>query len=82
MIYKRKRSQRGLLVCLNDIGEGMVQLTLDDLIKEKEDGSKWSLDVFVTSKDYNKKELKDLNIDEKELADFGYYILNRLAVDY
>ncbi len=82
MIYKRKRSQRGLLVCLNDMGDGKVQLTLDDLVKEKEDGSKWSLDVFVTSKDYDKKELKDLNFDEKELADFGYYILNRLAVDY
>ena len=78
MQYKRERPKRGVLVCINNVGDGKLQLTLDDIKRETVDGSKWLLDVFITSKEYDENQFKDLKFDEKELADFGYYILARL----
>lgn len=72
------RSNRGLLVCLSVSEEGVVSVTLDDAVKQKGADASWRQDCFVTSKDYPEDVFDDLRFDEKELADFGYYILSRL----
>lgn len=82
MHYKRARPKRGVLVCIDTVDDGNLRITLDDIKRETDDGSKWSLDVFITSKDYNENIFKDLKFDEKELADFGYYIIARLHAFY
>lgn len=55
-----------------------MHITLDDVVRKGDDASRWAMDCFVTSKDYDEKLFDGLNFDEKELADFGYYILSRL----
>ena len=82
MAIKRERSKRGLLVCINKAGEGKLELTLDDLLKESCDATKWSFDGIVSSKEYSEDSFKNLDFDEKELADFGYYIMSRLFAYY
>ena len=78
MSTKSKRPKRGLLVCAAKSDEGSMRITLDDVVKKSGDASGWDIDCFVTSKDYDEKRFDELDFDEKELADFGYYILSRL----
>lgn len=71
------RSKRGVLVSVQHIDEGTVRIVLDDLVKDDKPKS-WIFDGLVTHKDYDKKTFEDLAFKEKELADFGYYIIARL----
>lgn len=82
MTYKRERSKRGVLVCVNKMRNGNIQLTLDDVRRGEPDASTWTLDVFITAKDLSEEQFKELKFDEKELSDFGYYILSRLHAFY
>jgi len=75
---KDKRAKRGLLVCAAKSENGLMRITLDDVKRESDDGSHWNVDCFVTSKEYDERQFDKLDFDEKELADFGYYILARL----
>jgi len=78
MSTKTKRPKRGLLVCAAKSADGSMHITLDDVIRNSDESSRWDMDCFVTSKDYDEKRFDELSFDEKELADFGYYILSRL----
>ena len=75
---KSKRPKRGVLVCAAKSDDGLMRITLDDVARKSDDALCWDMDCFVTSKDYDEKRFDELNFDEKELADFGYYILSRL----
>ena len=78
MNEKKERPNRGLLVCLSKPENGMVSLTLDDIVKQEKESDSWSQDCFVTLKEYPEELFDEMSFDEKELADFGYYILSRL----
>lgn len=78
MPTKSKRPKRGLLVCASKSDDGSMRITMDDVVRKDDDASHWDMDCFVTSKDYDEKLFDELNFDEKELADFGYYIFSRL----
>ena len=72
------RSKRGLLICALKSDKGVIRITLDDVVRNDDDDTHWNKDCFVTSKDYDEGLFDKLEFDEKELADFGYYILSRL----
>ena len=55
-----------------------MRITLDDVARNNGDTSRWDMDCFVTSKNYDEKHFDELDFDEKELSDLGYYILSRL----
>jgi len=59
--------------------DGATHLSLDDAQCVGDDGQAWRRDAHYTSKPITVEELQSLEFDEKELADFGYHILARLA---
>lgn len=75
------RQKRAVIVGLEKTGNGQLRITLDDLVQSKEP-STWTKDVSITFKDYENETFDELNFDEKELADFGYYIIARLHAFY
>ena len=75
---KDNRPRRGLLVCAAKTDDGSMRITLDDVTRKSDAASYWDMDCFVTSKDYDEKRFDNLDFDEKDLANFGYYILSRL----
>ena len=78
MSAKSVRSKRGLLICALKSDEGVMRITMDDVVRKDDDGIHWDKASFVTAKDYDERLFDKLKFDEKELADFGYYILSRL----
>ena len=75
------RGRSGVVCSLRDIGDGKVRLILDDVSNTssstKDD---WKHEVVFTWKDYEKKKIEEYELSDKELADFGYNLLARLAV--
>ncbi len=68
--------RRAVLVSL-DQSEGTVRLRLDDVVADGSAG-RWRQDVHVTHKSYERKVIENIELSDKELAEFGYYILARL----
>lgn len=73
-------SKRSLMISLQQVNEDIVKIVLDDLIRLDE--TKILKDVLYTCKEYDLNDFQNLNFDEKELADFGYSIIARLAAFY
>lgn len=71
-------SKRGILVSFDAKG-GETHLCLDDLLCSDANRSTWKRDVSYTSKPITIEQLRNLEFDEQELADFGYHILARLS---
>lgn len=76
-----ERAKRGVLVSIQCVDDKTVRITLDDLVKGEKPNT-WTFDNLITFKDYEKKSFKDLTFTDKELADFGYYIIARLFAYY
>ena len=76
-----ERAKRGVLVSVQHADDNTVRITLDDLVKG-EKANTWAFDSLVTFKDYEKKNFESLTFTDKELADFGYYIIARLYAYY
>ena len=70
------RSDRAVLISLEDEG-GEIRLRLDDLIS-KEAGEIWQYHSPYTNKLYPRGAIEQIGLSEKELADFGFYVLARL----
>lgn len=68
---------RGVLVSLTAEKEGL-RLNLHDVVRNGADPSLWKKADLITFKEIEEREIVDLEFDEKELADFGYYILCRI----
>jgi len=75
---KGKPQQRGVLVRTTETKDGRIRISLDDLVNSDDKGAIWKYDVHVTAKDFKASEFESLELPEKELADFGYYVLARL----
>lgn len=66
----------GVLAHLKPEGDG-YRLILDDLESTGEDGE-WKKIFLFTWKDIPKEKFDELSFDDRELADFGRFILTRL----
>jgi hypothetical protein len=78
-----KRGASGVVISLVDVGNSKLRIVLDDV--KNESGSKlgpWSHHVLYTFKDYNADDIKNQQLSDKELAEFGFNILVRLGVLY
>ncbi len=77
-----KKQKRAVIVGLEKTSENKLKITLDDLVQSSREPKTWIKDVFITSKEYDMGTFKELDISDKELADFGYYILARIHAFY
>jgi hypothetical protein len=74
------RSGSGLVCCLRELDGGKLRLVLDDVENQaKTTSGPWEHHVVFTWKDYEEREIDELELSEKELANFGYHILARLV---
>ena len=69
------KSKRAVLVSVERDGQDM-RISLDDAVCKSE--KVWSQQEHVTNKLVAAKAFASMQFDEKELADFGHYILARL----
>ena len=73
------RGKNGVVVSLRELPNGKLRLTVDDVENQSNAaGEPWEHQFFVTHKDYEEMELRKIDFPEKELADFGYFVLARL----
>ncbi|MBB1060045.1 hypothetical protein [Marilutibacter spongiae] len=72
-----KKSKRGVLVRLTAQEKGLF-LNLDDLEELQSQSKTWQQREPFTVKEIDEQKFERMEFDEKELADFGYYILARL----
>ena len=72
------KKKRGLVIYSEALTNGIRKITLDDVTRNDNNVTLWNKDCFVTSKNYDEEHFDTLNFSEKELADFGYFILARL----
>lgn len=78
MGYKMsKEGKRAVLVSFYRDDKG-THLRLDDVVQKDGQPKLWEQDVYVTSKPITDEQLDKLDFGEKELADFGHYVLARL----
>lgn len=74
-----RRGTRGVICTLDEMPNGKVRVVLDDVANSSPGGrGPWTHSVLVTFKDYEKAALESLELSDKELADFGHYVLARL----
>lgn len=76
-----KRGSSGVVLSLVETTSGNLRLVIDDV--KNESGSNrgpWAHHVLYTFKDYNADQIKNQELSEKELADFGFAVLVRLGV--
>jgi len=76
------KQKRAVIVGLEKTKDGCLRITLDDLIQQDVELSKWIKDEVITFKEYDINSFDELNFDDKELADFGYMIISRLYAFY
>ncbi len=67
-----------MLVSVKREGEAF-RISLDDAIREVESDRSWIQSEHVTNKPFAVDAFEKMEFDEKELANFGYYILARLS---
>lgn len=76
------KQKRAVMVSLEKSKEGKLKLILDDLVQAKGKPTEWTKDVLITFKECDIKTFEKLEFSDKELADFGYYIIARLHAFY
>jgi hypothetical protein len=73
------RTNSGVVCSLRELPGGKFRLVLDDVSNPKNSTKgAWNHEIVFTWKDYDKKELEEHNLSEKELADIGFNLLARL----
>lgn len=72
-----RKPVRGVLVTLSAEKDGLL-LNLHDAVRSEHDPSVWKKAELITFSGMYEQEIVDLEFSEKELAEFGYYILFRI----
>lgn len=76
-----KRSASGLVLSLAENNPGELRLILDDVRNESDSGrGPWRHHALFTFKQYSERDITDLKLSEKELAEIGFNVLVRLGV--
>ncbi|MET7143449.1 hypothetical protein M3S04_17555 [Xanthomonas sp. PPL139] len=71
------KKRRALLISIFD-NDDSLRVDLDDVVSDGTFGEIWKKKEHVTNKDISVGEFDSLSFDEKELADFGYFVMARL----
>ena len=69
--------RRGLLVSVAKEGS-QLWISLDDVVNSADFERTWTQKEHVTSKTIDEQLFQGMQFDEKELANFAYYIMARL----
>ena len=73
------RGKDGVVISLRELPNGMLRVTVDDVeISDANAMKEWKHKNFATHKDYEEMDLRKIDFPEKEMADFGYFVLARL----
>jgi|APLak6261663543_1056040.scaffolds.fasta_scaffold05923_3 hypothetical protein len=82
-VNDQERGSSGVICSLYEAKEGRLRLVLDDV--KNESGSNqgpWTHHVLFTFKDYDLKEVTNLKLSERELAEFGFNVFARLVAQW
>ena len=75
-----KRANSGVVCSLLELEDGKYRLVLDDVSNSQETTKgTWRHEVVFTWKEYDKNEIEDYELSEKELAEIGFNLLARLV---
>ena len=74
---KNGKARRALLVSITN-ADGVLRVDLDDVVCGDGSGHAWEKNVHVTNKSISIENFERLSFEEKDLADFGYFIMARL----
>jgi hypothetical protein len=73
------RSQKGVVSCLRDIGNGTSRLVLDDVTSDSlTNAMAWSFDCLYTWRDYDSADLDAMNLSDLEYQNIGQNLVARL----
>ena len=72
-----KHARRGILITA-ETADGKLRISIDDVATEDR-GRTWTVADHVTEKELPPDSLDSMTLDEKELADFAYFVLARLS---
>jgi hypothetical protein len=73
------RSQRGVVACLRDMGDGTARLILDDATSDSlTNPIAWSFDAFYTWHDYSDADLDRMKLSDREYQLIGQNLVARL----
>ena len=73
------RSQRGVVACIRDLGDGMSRLILDDVTSGSlTNPIAWSFDAFYTRRDYSDADLDQMKLSDREYQAIGQNLVTRL----
>jgi hypothetical protein len=73
------RSQRGVVACLRDMGNGTSRLILDDATSDSlTNPIAWSFESFYTWNDYSDADLARMNLSDGEYQAIGQNLVARL----
>jgi hypothetical protein len=57
----------------------LVEIRVDDAQSDGDESAGWRYADHVTGKKFSRESIRAMTLDEKELADFGFYVLSRLS---
>jgi hypothetical protein len=73
------RSQRGVVACIRDLGDGMSRLILDDVTSGSlTNPTAWSFDAFYTWREYSDADLDLMKLSDREYQAIGQNPVARL----
>jgi hypothetical protein len=71
-------SRRAVLVSVTKSDQGL-RISIDDAVSDEGSAKSWMQREHVTNKLMTAEAFEKMEFDEKELANFGHYILARLG---
>lgn len=73
------RSQKGVVACLRNMGNGTSKLILDDVSSDSLiNPIAWTFESFYTWRDYNDADLGELTLSERDYQMIGENLVLRL----
>jgi len=73
------RSQRGVITCLRDLGNGSSKLIFDDVVASSTTNPiNWSFDSFYTWNDYLNDNLDKVKLTAQQYQEIGENLVARL----
>jgi len=79
MSQQRDSKPKRAILVSTITGERAIRVSLDDVVSDTQTPRGWSQREHITSKEFSRESLRKMEFDDKELADFGHYILARLS---
>lgn len=73
------RSKRGVVACVQDLGNGSVKLIFDDVVSESASNPvNWSFESFYTWREYPSENLDEMKLTAQQYQEIGENLVARL----